>query len=114
MTQTSDAQGRRYELLAVIFLILKGYWPCYLRFRTPVGEVDCIVAKRRLVVFVEVKKRKDHDGAKAAISRPSQDRIRRAAALYLQKHPEYHGYDIRFDAVVFGNGVWPQHIENAF
>ncbi len=84
------------------------------RFRTPVGEIDLIVRRGRFVAFIEVKLRATSDAAAEAIHIKNQGRVRRAAELYLQKHPEYTGCELRFDALVMAPYAWPRHIPNAW
>lgn len=84
------------------------------RFKTLLGEIDLIVKKGAVVVFVEVKLRRTEAAAAEAIHAKNQSRVRNAAELYLQKHPEYNKYELRFDALVMAPGAWPQHIENAW
>jgi putative endonuclease len=117
--KSAEDRGRAAETVAAWFLRLKGYRILERRYRTKVGEIDLIARRGRALVFVEVKYRPSADAGLAAISPDSRARIRRAAELYLQGHPGYHGFDMRFDAVtVVGilsqRVLWPAHLENAF
>lgn len=107
-------KGVRAEFLAKLYLRLKGYRILAERFRTPVGEIDLIARQGQRLVFIEVKLRKTADTAAEAIHAQNRARVTRAAELYLQKHMEYTGWEIRFDALVMAPGAWPRHIRNAW
>lgn len=114
MTKTGHQKGLAAESHAAWFLRFKGYRVLAKRYKTPVGEIDLIVRKGKAIVFVEVKRRSSRDAAAEAVHSHNQSRVRRAAELYLQKHPRYTGGDIRFDAVLLSGGLFPRHIINAF
>lgn len=111
---TGHKKGLWAETGAKVYLLLKGYYPLASRYKTRLGEIDLITKRGKTLVFIEVKWRQGQDAAAEAIHAENQQRVRRAAELYLQKHPEYTGYDIRFDAVIMGRGAWPRHIRGAF
>lgn len=114
MAATGYRKGLRAEKAALWFLRLKGYRLLAARYRTPSGEIDLVMRRGRVLVFVEVKTRAGMDDAAFAIHAGNRMRVRRAAELYLQKHPRYTGFDMRFDAVLLAGGLWPRHIVNAF
>jgi putative endonuclease len=114
MKTTGHKKGLQAEALAKLYLQLKGYGVLEERFKTPMGEIDLIVKKGGVVAFVEVKLRKTEDAAAEAIHAKNQSRVRNAAELYLQKHPEYNECELRFDALVMAHGAWPQHILSAW
>ncbi len=112
--RTGHKKGIDAEKWAALYLRLKGYGIIGMRYRTPLGEIDIIAKRFGTVVFAEVKMRKSKDDGAAAIHIHNQRRVRRAAELYLQKHPEYTGLDMRFDAVIMSPRAWPRHVTNAF
>lgn len=114
MTIERHAKGLRAEFWAGVYFHLKGYRILESRFKTPVGEIDLILKRGRVIVFTEVKLRKKHDEAAEAIHGKNRARVSRAAELYLQRHPEYTDYDARFDALVMTANGWPRHIQNAW
>ena len=65
------------------------------------GEADIILEDRagRLLVFCEVKLRKNSvfGSPGEAVNFKKRNRIRRLAEGYLAAHPEYDGYNVRFD-----------------
>ena len=105
--------GRLAEHLAALMLIVKGYRILARRYRTPVGEIDLIARRGRLIAMVEVKARR---GAPAAetLGGHQRQRIERAAESYVGSHPGSETYDLRFDLVMLGPGLWPRHLPGAW
>ena len=118
MKKSNYQTGHFAEKIALLMLILKGYWPVALNYVTGRGtgasEIDIIVKRGRLLVFVEVKKRKDLITSAEAITTKAQQRIARAAEIFLAKNPKYNNYQIRFDAILFEKSFWPHHIKDAW
>ena len=58
-------------------------------YRCRFGEIDLIVQNRKCLVFVEVKLRKSDSFAKAYeyVDHRKQERLRKAAKLYLSQNP---------------------------
>ncbi|MCB2053316.1 MAG: YraN family protein [Geminicoccaceae bacterium] len=109
----SEKRGRRAELAALWFLRLKGYELVARRFSTPVGEIDLVVRRGELLVFVEVKRRTSKVAALDALGATQRARIARAAALFLQRRPSLCSMACRFDLVAIG-GFLPVHVEDAW
>lgn len=114
MNSTNYKKGLWAEKKAEIILAIKGYRILARRFKTPSGEIDLVAKRGDVLVFVEVKQRVSLDAAAEAIHAKNRYRVEQAAALYLQKHPEYNDCDIRFDAIILMPGAWPQHIPSAW
>jgi putative endonuclease len=112
--KTGHKTGLWAETLAALALMLKGYLIIARRHKTPLGEIDLVARRGRTLAFIEVKWRGDRDTAAEAIHAKNRDRVRNAAALYLQKHPQYAGMDARFDAMALSPKAWPRHIPNAW
>jgi len=106
--------GVSAESVAAIFLGAKGYRTIARRWKSPVGEIDLVIKRGRLIVFVEVKARKDFDQAAESVLVRQRRRIVAAAQAWLAAHPEHAGYDMRFDAVLVSPGRMPQHLVAAF
>ena len=110
-------KGRFGEFLARMMFRFKGYRVIeenYVTGRgTTAGEIDFIAKKAHTIVFVEVKERQTMENALYAISEHQKERLKRAAKLYLARHPRYLDYDVRFDAV-FVSKFKLKHIQNAF
>lgn len=101
-----------HDALAV--LTQKGYTKRETNWRCPLGEIDLIVEKDDLLVFVEVKLRRcmSYGSAEEAVNKRKQMRLARVAAAYCKMHNVYNK-DIRFDVI----SVMPEgcdHIEDAF
>ena len=112
--RTTYTAGKRAEWLALIYLLCKGYRSVARRYKCPAGEIDLIVARRNLVVFVEVKFRADRDTAAFSITPKQQSRIIRAAQYWTLKNQRETRQEMRFDVVLLAPWRWPLHIENAF
>lgn len=71
-------------------MIVRGYRILDMRYKTPVGEIDIVAKRGRRIAFIEVKRRASLDDALASVTPRLQDRVARAAALWLRRHaPEY-------------------------
>jgi putative endonuclease len=106
--------GVSAENRAALLLAAKGYRTLAKRWKTPVGEIDLVVKRGGLIVFVEVKARAGLDAAAEAVLPRQKKRIIAAAEAWLAAHPEHAGYDMRFDAILVAPGKLPRHIEAAF
>ena len=112
-------KGRKGEDAAAEFLKKKGYKLIARNFRWRGGEIDLIFVRKKTVIFVEVR---SFMGDKLGIEpletiRSSKiKKLLKTAMVFIDTHPEFQGYDLRFDAigVKFNkNGVEFNHIENA-
>lgn len=113
--QRAEQAGRSAETLAAWMLRLKFYRILNQRYRTPVGEIDIVARRGRLIVFIEVKHRAGGEMARdRALEAVNTARIVRAAEWFQTHHPHYHGFDFRFDVVSVAPGRWPHHLVNAF
>ncbi|HIR28667.1 MAG TPA: YraN family protein [Candidatus Choladousia intestinigallinarum] len=95
--------GTEYEQRAAQWLEQRGYEIREKNFRGGGAEVDLIAEEGGYLVFVEVKYRKDAQkgwGMEAVDSR-KQQRIIRAARVYLARHYTYQDIPCRFDVVSF-------------
>ena len=91
-----------------------GYRIVARRYRTKVGEIDLVARRGGVLAFVEVKRRaRLADGLEAVTAR-SQVRIRRAAELFLQRHPALAPLALRFDVVIITPWAWPRHVVDAW
>jgi putative endonuclease len=104
-----SAEGR-----ASLYLAAKGYRTLAKRWKTPAGEIDLVVKRGRLIVFVEVKTRGNLDAAAESVLARQKKRITAAAEAWLATHPEHMSHDLRFDAVLIAPKRLPRHIEAAF
>lgn len=107
-------RGAWGEFIAAWRLRLAGYRILARNLRHPLGEIDLVARRGRLLVFVEVKARADYDAAAAAIRPAQQARIRNAAAAFLARRPDLAGLDLRFDAVLVSRRRLPVHLHDAW
>src|SRR6476661_6923349 len=80
--------GLSAESRAAAYLIAKGFRIVARRFRSPVGEIDIVARRGRLLIFVEVKARSRLDDAAESLLPRQQRRIAAAAAAWLAEHPD--------------------------
>jgi putative endonuclease len=112
--QVAFRTGISAESRAAAFLIAKGFRILARRYRTPVGEIDIVARRRRLLVFVEVKAREQLDDAAWSVTDRQRARIIAAAEMWLAANPDKAIEDIRFDAMLVAPGRLPRHITAAF
>src|SRR5256885_8600033 len=98
--QVAFRLGLSAETRAAALLLAKGYRIVARRWRSPVGEIDLVVRRGRLLVFVEVKARGRFDDAAEAVTERQRRRIVAAAEAWLASHADDLACDIRFDAVL--------------
>lgn len=87
------------------------------------GEIDIIAAALNnsppRLHFVEVRYRKSDrfGGAAASVTPAKQRKVRRTAALFLQRHDDLQNYRCQFDVITVSGTNYPpkiQWIEDAF
>ncbi|MBM3350384.1 MAG: YraN family protein [Betaproteobacteria bacterium] len=91
--------GQIAEQLAATFLQKKGLTLVERNFRCPYGEIDLIMRDHCILVFIEVRLRKNDQfgGAAISITPAKQQKLTRTAQRYLQIHGEA---PCRFDAIL--------------
>lgn len=109
--------GSAGESAAAAFLKRNGYRILGQNYSCRFGEIDLIARTGRYIVFVEVKSRRDERYAQARefVTTAKQQRVIKAAMLWLQQNPT--DLQPRFDVIeVVGEGPRPEirHIVNAF
>jgi putative endonuclease len=109
----AERGGRRAERLAAWWLRLKGWRILAIRARTPVGEVDLVARRGRILAFIEVKARASEAAAALALD---DYRLRRVAAAAEALAPRYAraGDTIRIDALFMVPRRWPRHMTNVW
>ena len=105
----AERAGRRAESYAAWWLRLKLWAILARRVRTPLGEVDLVARRGRILAFVEVKARSGQAEADFVLD---DYRLRRVAAAAEALAPRYArpGDTIRIDAVIVVPGRWPRHL----
>lgn len=107
----AEQGGRRAERLAAIWLQLKGWKILGRRVRTPVGEVDLVARRGRIVAFVEVKARATAEQAGLALDEWRLQRVAAAAEALAHRYTRT-GDDIRLDAIFIVPRRLPRHMVN--
>ncbi len=107
-------RGRRAETMAAWWLRLKGYRIVARGFRAPLGEIDIIARRGRILALVEVKARGDLATAREALTLRQRKRIENAATIFLQHRPALAVLDLRFDVVLVAPGRRPHHMTDAW
>ena len=97
--------GARAETLAQSFLERQQLKLIDRNYACKAGELDLVMLHGNTLVFIEVRSRKPGNFGNAAdsITFAKQQRIRKAAAHFLQYHRRYQSYHCRFDAVLVIN-----------
>lgn len=107
-------EWREYEKLAGRFFEQQGYKIVARNWRTGRLEIDLIVQRDDLIVFVEVKSAKSTRFGHPAerIDEKKQVHLTHAAQQFIDEK-KIKDYDLRFDAVTFVDGQL-EHFPNAF
>ncbi|MBV9882973.1 MAG: YraN family protein [Sphingomonadaceae bacterium] len=109
--QRAERGGRRAERLAAWWLRLKGWRILAVRARTPVGEVDLVARRGRVLAFVEVKARASDEAAADALDDYRLRRVARAAEALLPRYMR-DGDITRIDAMFVTPWRLPRHLTN--
>src|SRR6476646_5073709 len=102
--------GISAESRAAAFLIAKGFRILARRWRSPVGEIDIVARRRRLLVFVDVKERATLEDDDESVNQLHPRQNAAAAELLLAANPDTNISDCRFDAILVAPGKIPRHI----
>lgn len=107
------ALGMKGENLAADYLTERGYELMAKNYRASRGEIDLIVYKDQILVFVEVKLRNGSSFGfpEDFVNTAKQEKVIQTAEFYIEEIDWQ--YDIRFDIVaVSGNKI--EHFIDAF
>lgn len=107
-------RGLSAEWLCVLHLRARGYRVLARRLRTPLGEIDILAARGRVVAAIEVKARDGAAAAAEAVLPRQRARIGRAAAWALAHRPELAGMTLRLDAMLVTPWRLPRHLTDAW
>jgi len=112
VTNERIALGRRGEELASRRLRHLGYEILERNYRCPLGEIDLIAREDDVLVFVEIKTRRNRSlgEAKEAVHKKKQGQLSKVALAYL-KSKNLWGAKARFDVVAIGVGTGKEKIE---
>jgi putative endonuclease len=104
--------GLDAERLALLLMVVKGYWPMARRYLSRTGEIDLIMRRGRTIVAVEVKARPTLEAAERTLTHDKLRRIGAALAAFRAERQLDDRYTFRCDAVFVAPGRWPRHIVN--
>ncbi len=107
-----EAQGRRGEALAALYLGLKGWRMLARRVKTPRGEIDLIARRGKTVIFVEVKWRTSAILLDQAVDPWRLRRVAAAAEAVAHRYAK-QGDLVRIDVLLLAPWRFPRHLENA-
>ena len=110
----SGTAGLQAEWLALLWLSAKGFRLLERRFGGKGGEIDLIMRRGRLVIFVEVKRRSRMEDALAAITPGKQRFIAARVRQWLARNPWAMQHDLRMDAVFLAPLRLPRHVPDVF
>jgi len=112
--RSTHSKGRRHEQLAAEYFQKQDFEILERNLQVGHLEIDLIVRKADLLIFVEVKSASTLKYGHPAewVDRRKIERLVRAAEKYLQDR-EITGYDLRFDVVTFLGGRL-EHFPDAF
>lgn len=115
--------GSSAESAAEKYLKQQGLAPVTRNFRSQRGEIDLIMEDRDVLVFVEVRYRKQHrfgSGAES-VTYHKQQKLILAAHYFLTQHKKYRNRNCRFDVLSITTDPQPEGhqlqfnwIKNAF
>ncbi len=107
-------QGHKYESLAAEFYLQQGFEIRERNWRSGHKELDIIVARDDLIIFVEVKSTfsKEFGHPAGWVDRRKARNLIEAANRYIVEK-NITGSDLRFDVVTFVNGKL-EHFPDAF
>lgn len=114
----AERAGRKGEDIAALYLQLKGYRILQRRYRSLYGEVDLIAQKGRVIIFIEVKHRRNLEDGLESVTDFQTHRIMDAADVYMNKfhdrRPDALNFETRFDIIITGAKPWPVHYKEAW
>lgn len=105
----TKASGKLAETLSAGYLQARGLRLIERNYNCRLGEIDLILSDGPVLVFAEVRLRRNRDygGAAASITAAKRQRILGAARHYLSGRPER---PCRFDVILL-DALDPDHIE---
>ncbi|WP_041374447.1 YraN family protein [Phenylobacterium zucineum] len=106
--------GRRSEVVAALWLMMRGYRILGFRLKTPIAEIDLLAVRGRILAVVEVKRRGTIEAALEAVGFDQRDRLRRAGAALAARRPALQGASVRLDLLALAPGRLPMHIPDAW
>lgn len=105
--------GLLAEYLTIFFYKLTFHHILHHRMRNYGGEIDIVALRAKQLVFIEVKARKTIINDQILLEK-QQQRIKKAAEIFLMRNRKYENYNVRFDLVIIRPYKLPMIIKNAW
>jgi putative endonuclease len=105
LTNTSNEIGQRAEDAALDFLLAKGMRLVERNYRCKAGEIDLVMQHDGILVFVEVRYRKQNQfgGSAESVDYRKQKKIINTAQYYLQQHRHHSQSPCRIDVIAISS-----------
>lgn len=103
--------GHNGEWLAALYLMAKGYQILGFRLKTPHAEIDLLARKGRILVIVEVKRRRTFELAVSALHPDQQERLLIAGSRIVRSRPSLQRLEPRLDLIALSPGRLPRHLK---
>ncbi|MBA1271969.1 YraN family protein [Stutzerimonas azotifigens] len=119
MSEDRQSSGRAAEALALTHLKRNGLRLVAQNWLCRSGELDLVMLDGDTVVFVEVRYRRHEawGGALESVDARKQQKLIKAAQLFLQKETRWAKHPCRFDVIALSAATQPSEpnwIRNAF
>lgn len=108
--------GNFGEKIAREYILTKNYDILDLNYLTKMGEIDIIAKDKDIIVFIEVKTRKNakYGYAYESVNWNKQRKIKNTSTVYLLRN-NLNNVQIRYDIIeIYTDNKKINHIENAF
>ena len=105
-------RGIYAEILAGLYLMFTGWSVLAWRWQCPLGEIDLVAKKGKIITFIEVKARQNEQSALDSITAHQWRRISNAADIFISRQRQYADCSWRFDAIIIVPGKWPKRFKN--
>ena len=113
-TLTSYHFGIISEFIAIIILLFKGYKILHHRYKNKSGEIDIIAKKFNIIIFIEVKARKNKIFLTDLLDNKQITRIKNCAEIFIAKNQYYLNFEFRYDLIIFNKNFLARHFKNFF
>lgn len=106
-TPAPQTLGNAAEEFAQRFLEARGFRLVAANYRCRQGEIDRVMQRDELLVFVEVRLRRHagFGGAAGSVTRAKQQKIIASAQAFLHHHPGFSSCNCRFDVLAVQAGM---------
>lgn len=104
-------RGKDAEQHALNYLVQQKLRPIQANYYCRFGEIDLIMQDGDTIVFVEVRLRSKttFGGAAASVTPTKQNKIIKAAQLFLSQNPRLQNKNCRFDVIAYEYDAAPLH-----